>query len=81
MVFLIGTGPFTGRVLQKDEGLHVLLNIPDSAKVVAFKPEHPGLWAIKVGTLDVQQGSLGCVGDSVGISEGVQGQERGGCRG
>ncbi|XP_021050559.1 hemicentin-2 [Mus pahari] len=37
-----------GRVLQTDEGLNVLLNIPDSAKVVAFKPEHPGLWAIKV---------------------------------
>ncbi|ELV11784.1 Hemicentin-2 [Tupaia chinensis] len=37
-----------GRVLQKDEGLNVLLNIPDSAKVVAFKPEHPGLWTIKV---------------------------------
>lgn len=27
----------------------MLLNIPDSAKVVAFKPEHPGLWSIKVG--------------------------------
>lgn len=39
----------TGRILQKDEGLQVLLNIPDSAKVVAFKPEHPGLWSIKVG--------------------------------
>ncbi|KAL6061908.1 hypothetical protein STEG23_031527, partial [Scotinomys teguina] len=37
-----------GRVLKTDEGLNVLLNIPDSAKVVAFKPEHPGLWAIKV---------------------------------
>ncbi|XP_027279680.1 hemicentin-2 isoform X2 [Cricetulus griseus] len=37
-----------GRVLQTDEGLNVLLNIPDSAKVVAFKPERPGLWAIKV---------------------------------
>ncbi|XP_076984267.1 hemicentin-2 [Tamandua tetradactyla] len=37
-----------GRILQKDEGLRVLLNIPDSAKVVAFKPEHPGLWSIKV---------------------------------
>ncbi|KAM5331532.1 hemicentin-2 [Glossophaga mutica] len=37
-----------GRVLKKDEGLNVLLNIPDSAKVVAFKPEHPGLWSIKV---------------------------------
>nr|XP_012807460.2 hemicentin-2 [Jaculus jaculus] len=37
-----------GRILKKDEGLNVLLNIPDSAKVVAFKPEHPGLWAIKV---------------------------------
>uniref|UniRef100_A0A8C0MW62 Hemicentin 2 n=1 Tax=Canis lupus familiaris TaxID=9615 RepID=A0A8C0MW62_CANLF len=37
-----------GRILQKDEGLNVLLNIPDSAKVVAFKPEHPGLWSIKV---------------------------------
>ncbi|XP_012495163.1 PREDICTED: hemicentin-2 [Propithecus coquereli] len=37
-----------GRILQKDEGLNVLLSIPDSAKVVAFKPEHPGLWAIKV---------------------------------
>lgn len=29
----------------------MLLNIPDSAKVVAFKPEHPGLWSIKVGGL------------------------------
>ncbi|XP_036769471.2 hemicentin-2 isoform X1 [Manis pentadactyla] len=37
-----------GRILQKDEGLNVLLNIPDSAKVVAFKPEHPGLWSIKI---------------------------------
>ncbi|XP_075415669.1 hemicentin-2 [Tenrec ecaudatus] len=37
-----------GRILQKDEGLNVLLNIPDSAKVVAFKPERPGLWSIKV---------------------------------
>ncbi|KAM9642204.1 hemicentin-2 [Trichechus inunguis] len=37
-----------GKILQKDEGLNVLLNIPDSAKVVAFKPEHPGLWSIKV---------------------------------
>ncbi|XP_029776920.1 hemicentin-2, partial [Suricata suricatta] len=37
-----------GRILQKDEGLNVLLSIPDSAKVVAFKPEHPGLWSIKV---------------------------------
>uniref|UniRef100_A0A2K6K1Q6 Hemicentin-2 n=1 Tax=Rhinopithecus bieti TaxID=61621 RepID=A0A2K6K1Q6_RHIBE len=37
-----------GRILQEDEGLKVLLNIPDSAKVVAFKPEHPGLWSIKV---------------------------------
>uniref|UniRef100_A0A5F8HEY5 Hemicentin-2 n=1 Tax=Monodelphis domestica TaxID=13616 RepID=A0A5F8HEY5_MONDO len=37
-----------GRILQKDEGLNMLLNIPDSAKVVAFKPEHPGLWSIKV---------------------------------
>ncbi|XP_060056373.1 hemicentin-2 isoform X2 [Erinaceus europaeus] len=37
-----------GRILKKDEGLNVLLNIPDSAKVVAFKPEHPGLWSIKV---------------------------------
>uniref|UniRef100_A0A8C6W1G7 Hemicentin 2 n=1 Tax=Nannospalax galili TaxID=1026970 RepID=A0A8C6W1G7_NANGA len=37
-----------GRILQTDEGLNVLLSIPDSAKVVAFKPEHPGLWAIKV---------------------------------
>ncbi|XP_065735248.1 hemicentin-2 [Phocoena phocoena] len=37
-----------GRILQRDEGLDVLLNIPDSAKVVAFKPEHPGLWSIKV---------------------------------
>lgn len=69
-------GAFTGRVLQKDEGLNVLLNIPDSAKVVAFKPEHPGLWAIKVGTLGAHQGSLGCIGDSVGISTGVQGQEQ-----
>lgn len=40
-----------GRILQKDEGLKVLLSIPDSAKVVAFKPKHPGLWSIKVGTL------------------------------
>lgn len=45
-------GPRTGRILQKDEGLNVLLNIPDSAKVVAFKPEHPGLWSIKVTTLE-----------------------------
>ncbi|XP_046530474.1 hemicentin-2 isoform X1 [Equus quagga] len=37
-----------GRILQKDEGLNVLLSIPDSARVVAFKPEHPGLWSIKV---------------------------------
>ncbi|KAM9207753.1 hemicentin-2 [Dugong dugon] len=37
-----------GKILQKDEGLNVLLNIPDSAKVVTFKPEHPGLWSIKV---------------------------------
>ncbi|XP_058380273.1 hemicentin-2 [Diceros bicornis minor] len=37
-----------GRILQKDDGLNVLLNIPDSARVVAFKPEHPGLWSIKV---------------------------------
>uniref|UniRef100_A0A2K6UV43 Hemicentin-2 n=1 Tax=Saimiri boliviensis boliviensis TaxID=39432 RepID=A0A2K6UV43_SAIBB len=37
-----------GRILKEDEGLNVLLNIPDSAKVVAFKPEHPGLWSIKV---------------------------------
>ncbi|XP_012372192.1 hemicentin-2 [Octodon degus] len=37
-----------GRVLQQDEGLNVLLSIPDSAKVVAFKPEHPGLWSVKV---------------------------------
>lgn len=29
----------------------MLLSIPDSAKVVAFKPEHPGLWSIKVGGL------------------------------
>lgn len=41
-------GRSTGRILQKDEGLNVLLSIPDSAKVVAFKPEHPGLWSIKV---------------------------------
>lgn len=27
----------------------MLLSIPDSARVVAFKPEHPGLWSIKVG--------------------------------
>ncbi|XP_035878268.1 hemicentin-2 [Phyllostomus discolor] len=53
-VSLSGPGPEIevrdplGRILQKDEGLHVLLNIPDSAKVVAFKPEHPGLWSIKV---------------------------------
>lgn len=46
---LRATGASTGRILQKDEGLNVLLNIPDSAKVVAFKPEHPGLWSIKVG--------------------------------
>lgn len=44
-------GVSTGRILQKDEGLNVLLSIPDSAKVVAFKPEHPGLWSIKVGGL------------------------------
>ncbi|XP_072488817.1 hemicentin-2 isoform X3 [Notamacropus eugenii] len=37
-----------GRILQKEEGLSMLLNIPDSAKVVAFKPEHPGLWSIKI---------------------------------
>ncbi|KAM6184061.1 hemicentin-2 [Erethizon dorsatum] len=37
-----------GRILQKDQGLNLLLNIPDSAKVVAFKPKHPGLWSIKV---------------------------------
>ncbi|XP_035116313.2 hemicentin-2 isoform X6 [Callithrix jacchus] len=37
-----------GRILKEDEGFNVLLNIPDSAKVVAFKPEHPGLWSIKV---------------------------------
>lgn len=43
------TGASTGRILQKDEGLNVLLSIPDSAKVVAFKPERPGLWSIKVG--------------------------------
>lgn len=49
----------TGRVLQTDEGLNVLLNIPDSAKVVAFKPERPGLWAIKVRTLGFQVESLG----------------------
>lgn len=42
-------GAPTGRILQKDEGLNILLSIPDSAKVVAFKPEHPGLWSIKVG--------------------------------
>lgn len=48
---LSNTGASTGRILQKDEGLNVLLNIPDSAKVVAFKPEHPGLWSIKVGAL------------------------------
>lgn len=66
-------GAFTGRVLQTDEGLSVLLNIPDSAKVVAFKPEHPGLWAIKVGTPGVQQGSLGCVGSGVGISGAEEG--------
>ncbi|VTJ68807.1 Hypothetical predicted protein [Marmota monax] len=53
-VSLSGPGPEIevrdplGRILQKDEGLHVLLSIPDSAKVVAFKPEHPGLWSIKV---------------------------------
>lgn len=65
----------TGRVLQTDEGLNVLLNIPDSAKVVAFKPEHPGLWAIKVGTLGFQVESLGCVGSDVDLSTGEQGQE------
>lgn len=53
----------------------MLLNIPDSAKVVAFKPEHPGLWAIKVGTPGIQQRSQGSVGCGVGIS-GVQGQEQ-----
>ncbi|XP_055255516.1 hemicentin-2 isoform X3 [Moschus berezovskii] len=37
-----------GRILQRADGLNVLLSIPDSAKVVAFKPEHPGLWSIKV---------------------------------
>lgn len=68
-------GASTGRVLQTDEGLNVLLNIPDSAKVVAFKPEHPGLWAIKVGTLGFQQGSLGCVGNGVGLSTGMQSPE------
>ncbi|XP_008585904.1 PREDICTED: hemicentin-2-like, partial [Galeopterus variegatus] len=53
-VSLSGPGPEIevrdplGKILQKDEGLNVLLNIPDSAKVVAFKPEHPGLWSIKV---------------------------------
>ncbi|XP_054980117.1 LOW QUALITY PROTEIN: hemicentin-2 [Sorex araneus] len=53
-IALSGPGPEVevrdplGRILQKDEGLNVLLNIPDSAKVVAFKPEHPGLWSIKV---------------------------------
>nr|XP_051696750.1 hemicentin-2 isoform X2 [Oryctolagus cuniculus] len=53
-VSLSGPGPQIevrdplGRILQKDEGLNVLLNIPDSAKVVAFKPEHPGLWSIKI---------------------------------
>lgn len=62
--------------MQTDEGLNVLLNIPDSAKVVAFKPEHPGLWAIKVGALGFLQGSLGCLGSDVGESTGVQGQEQ-----
>ncbi|XP_007942419.2 hemicentin-2 [Orycteropus afer afer] len=53
-VSLSGPGPEIevrdplGKILQKDEGLNVLLNIPDSAKVVAFKPQHPGLWSIKV---------------------------------
>ncbi|XP_066112042.1 hemicentin-2 isoform X1 [Saccopteryx bilineata] len=53
-IALSGPGPEVevrdplGRILKKDEGLNVLLNIPDSAKVVAFKPEHPGLWSIKV---------------------------------
>ncbi|KFO31930.1 Hemicentin-2 [Fukomys damarensis] len=53
-VSLSGPGPEIqvrdplGRILQKDEGLNVLLSIPDSAKVVAFKPKHPGLWSIKV---------------------------------
>ncbi|XP_061289826.1 hemicentin-2 isoform X2 [Bos javanicus] len=37
-----------GRILQRDYGLNVLLSIPDSAKVVAFKPEHSGLWSIKI---------------------------------
>uniref|UniRef100_F6QD70 Hemicentin 2 n=1 Tax=Ornithorhynchus anatinus TaxID=9258 RepID=F6QD70_ORNAN len=37
-----------GRIIQKDEGLKVLLSIPDSAKVVAVKPQDPGLWSIKV---------------------------------
>lgn len=46
---LSSAGASAGRILQKDEGLNMLLNIPDSAKVVAFKPEHPGLWSIKVG--------------------------------
>lgn len=32
---------------------NVLLSIPDSAKVVAFKHRHPGLWSIKVGGLDI----------------------------
>lgn len=49
-------GRSTGRILQKDEGLNILLNIPDSAKVVAFKPEHPGLWSIKVRTLVPREG-------------------------
>ncbi|XP_038601048.1 LOW QUALITY PROTEIN: hemicentin-2 [Tachyglossus aculeatus] len=37
-----------GRIIQKDEGLKLLLNIPDSAKVVAVKPQTPGLWSVKV---------------------------------
>lgn len=38
----------------------MLLNIPDSAKVVAFKPEHPGLWTIKVGAVGRGCGGPGC---------------------
>lgn len=71
----MASGTSAGRVLQTDEGLNVLLNIPDSAKVVAFKPERPGLWAIKVGTLGFQVERLGCVDSDVSLSTGEQGQE------
>ncbi|XP_025060802.1 hemicentin-2 [Alligator sinensis] len=42
----------TGRILQKRWGLKELLNIPDSAKVVSFKPYMPGMWSVKVGSSD-----------------------------